>query len=42
LDLSLEGAGERYALTASLAEIARWGHFTDAKWPWEKISLDAG
>jgi S-adenosylmethionine synthetase len=42
LDLSLEGSGERYALTDSLAEIARWGHFTDAKRPWEKISLDAG
>ena len=42
LDLSLEGIGGRYALTASLAEIARWGHFTDADRPWEKISLDAG
>jgi S-adenosylmethionine synthetase len=41
LDLSLEGTGGRYALTASLAEIARWGHFTDADRPWERISLDA-
>ena len=41
-DLSLEGTGGRYAQTDSLAEIARWGHFTDAKRPWEKISLDAG
>lgn len=41
LDLSLDGAGERYALMASLAEIARWGHFTDNDRPWEKISLDA-
>ena len=42
LDLSLEGLGERYALTTSLADIARWGHFTDADRPWEKISFDAG
>ncbi|MGD0040310.1 MAG: hypothetical protein ABSE84_07840 [Isosphaeraceae bacterium] len=40
LDLSLEGTGERYALTASLVEIARWGHFTAPDHPWERISPD--
>ncbi|MGA2068147.1 MAG: methionine adenosyltransferase domain-containing protein [Thermoguttaceae bacterium] len=40
LDFSLEGTGGRYALTASLAEIARWGHFTVPDRPWERISLD--
>ena len=40
LDLSLEGTGQRYAQTASLVEIARWGHFTAPDRPWERISLD--
>jgi S-adenosylmethionine synthetase len=40
LDLSLMGTGERFALTASLAEIARWGHFTVVDRLWERISLD--
>ena len=40
LDLSLERSGGRYALTTSLVEIARWGHFTAPGLPWERISLD--
>ncbi len=40
LDLSLERSGGRYALTTSLVEIARWGHFTSPGLPWERISLD--
>ena len=42
LNLSLEGAGSRYARTAPLTEIARWGHFTAADRPWEQISLGDG
>ena len=40
LDLSLEGLGRRYALTASLAEIARGGTLPQRDRPWERISLD--
>ena len=40
VELSLEGIGRRHALTASLAEIARWGHFTAVDRTWERISLD--
>jgi S-adenosylmethionine synthetase len=39
VDLSLEGIGRRYALTASLVDIARSGHFTAPDRPWERISL---
>ena len=40
LDLSLAGIGDQYASTASLVEIARWGHFTAPDRPWERISFD--
>jgi S-adenosylmethionine synthetase len=37
IDLSLESAGDRYAGTADLAAIARYGHFNSAERPWEPI-----
>jgi S-adenosylmethionine synthetase len=40
LDLSLAGAGERYTGVADLVEIARWGHFTDPRFPWERVGFD--
>jgi len=40
LDLSLAGIGDRYARTPCLAEIARWGHFTNPHLPWERMSFD--
>jgi len=39
MDLSLQSIGRCYAQTPSLAEIARWGHFTSPEQPWERISL---
>src|ERR1043166_9111316 len=38
-DLSLESAGERYALTPNLARIAWYGHFTRGEQAWEQIRL---
>ncbi len=40
MDLSLQSVGRRYAPTPSLAEVARWGHFTSPDRPWKRISLD--
>ena len=37
IDLSLAAAGEQYALTAHLPDIARHGHFTSAELRWEKV-----
>ncbi len=39
LDLTLEGAGDRYTGT-SLVELARHGHFTNADSSWERVSFD--
>jgi S-adenosylmethionine synthetase len=39
MDLSLEAAGEAYALTPNLAEVARHGHFTCASRPWETVRI---
>jgi S-adenosylmethionine synthetase len=35
VDLSLRRAGERLAMDG-LVEVARWGHFVSARYPWEK------
>jgi S-adenosylmethionine synthetase len=37
IDLSLAAAGEAYAPTAGLPELARHGHFTSPDRPWEEI-----
>lgn len=42
LNLSLAYAGDRYARTPCLADIACWGHFTDPRLPWERMSFDEG
>jgi hypothetical protein len=39
-DLSLAGAGDRYTGTADLVEVARYGHFTNAALPWERVCFD--
>ncbi len=40
LDLSLAGAGRRYSGRRNLVELARHGHFTDPKHPWEALKFD--
>ena len=37
-DLSLQKSGECFSID-NLVEVARWGHFSDANLPWEKIGL---
>ena len=37
IDLSLAAAGEQYALSANLPDIARHGHFTSSELRWEKV-----
>src|SRR5207248_3234619 len=37
VDLTLAGCGERCTGRADLIDVARWGHFTLAERPWEKI-----
>lgn len=39
IDLSLSKAGERYAGTPGLPELARYGHFTSPDRPWEGIEF---
>jgi len=39
-DLSLTGAGDRYAGRTDLVEVARYGHFTDPALPWELVRFD--
>ena len=40
-DLSLIGTGERYTNRSDLVEVARYGHFTDPRLPWEQLTFDA-
>ena len=40
IDLSLQGAGDRYTGATDLVEIARNGHFTSYARPWEGISFN--
>lgn len=39
IDLSLGAAGDRWAQTPNLQNVARYGHFTDPEADWEQISL---
>lgn len=39
-DLSLTGAGDRYTGVPNLVEVARHGHFTNAKLAWERVRFD--
>ena len=39
-DLSLDAMGTRYTGSASLIDVARYGHFTDPQLPWEQLSFD--
>lgn len=39
-DLSLAGVGERYSGQTDLVELARYGHFTDERLPWEQLAFD--
>lgn len=38
-DLSLEASGEVWTGVADLVEVAKLGHFTDGKLPWEKLGF---
>lgn len=37
LDASLLASGETWSALRGLAEVARWGHFTDPELPWERF-----
>jgi hypothetical protein len=39
IDLSLIKAGENYAGTPGLPELARYGHFISPDHPWERIEF---
>jgi hypothetical protein len=36
-ELTLEGSGEGWTNTVDLLDVARFGHFTAGKLPWEKL-----
>ena len=38
-DLSLEASGEVWTGVADLVAVAKLGHFTDGKLPWEKLGF---
>jgi S-adenosylmethionine synthetase len=38
-DLSLKRSGEHFAAVERLADIACWGHFSEAHYPWESVVL---
>jgi len=40
-DLSLETSGEVWTDVADLVEVAKLGHFTDGKLPWEKLGFSS-
>lgn len=38
VDLSLLRSGTHFTVD-NLVEVARWGHFQDGEWPWERVGL---
>jgi S-adenosylmethionine synthetase len=40
VDLTVAGCGERCTGRADLVDVARWGHFTTADRPWERLHFD--
>jgi len=40
-DLSLGAAGDRYAPISTTIDLARYGHFTTPRLPWENVGFDA-
>jgi len=39
LDRTLAGAGDRFAGGRALVDVARYGHFTEAERPWERLGF---
>jgi len=40
-DLSLENSGESWTCSADLVDVAKFGHFTDGKLPWEELRFSS-